>query len=194
MDAAERTLVLERWNATARDYPQRNIAELFEAEAERRPDAVAVVFGAEQISYAELNRRANRLGRYLQARGVVPDTPIGLYLERSVEMIVALLGILKAGGAYVALDPTYRPERLALMLENADVPLLLTEKRLKDGLPDYKGTLVFLEEERAEIDRNRTRISAVALASIIWPTSATPPARPECRRASPFRIEEWSGW
>ncbi len=143
MDAAERTLVLERWNATARDYPQRNIAELFEAEAQRRPDAVALVFGAEQISYAELNRRANRLGRYLQARGVIPDTPIGLYLERSVEMIVALLGILKAGGAYVALDPTYRPERLALMLENADVPLLLTEKRLKDGLPDYKGALAF---------------------------------------------------
>ncbi|HEV2842205.1 MAG TPA: non-ribosomal peptide synthetase [Chthoniobacterales bacterium] len=153
MDAAERTLVLERWNATARDYPQRNIAELFEAEAQRRPEAVAVVFGAEQVSYAELNRRANRLGRYLHARGVVPDTPIGLYLERSVEMIVALLGILKAGGAYVALDPTYRPERLALMLANADVPMLLTEKRLKDGLPDYKGTLVFVDAERAEIDR-----------------------------------------
>ena len=152
MDAAERTLVLERWNATARDYPQRNIAELFETEAQRRPDAVAVVFGAEQVSYAELNRRANRLGRYLQARGVIPDTPIGLYLERSVEMMVALLAILKAGGAYVALDPTYRRERLALMLENADVPLLLTEKRLKDGLPDYKGTLIFLDE-RAEIER-----------------------------------------
>lgn len=155
MDAAERTLVLERWNATARDYPQQNIAELFEAEALRRPDAVAVVFGGQQISYAELNRRANRLGHYLQARGVLPDTPIGLYLERSLEMIVALLGILKAGGAYVALDPTYRPERLALMLENADVPLLLTEKRLKDGLPDYKGSLVFVDEESAEIDCQR---------------------------------------
>jgi aspartate racemase len=153
MDAAERALVLERWNATARDYPQRNIAELFEAEAQRRPDAVAVVFGAERISYAELNRRANRLGRYLQPRGVIPDTPIGLYLERSIEMIVALIGILKAGGAYVALDPTYRPERLALMLDNADAPMLLTEKRLKEGLPDYKGMLVFLDEERAEIDR-----------------------------------------
>lgn len=153
MDAAERTLVLERWNATAREYPQRNIAQLFEAEAQRRPDAVAVVFGAERISYAELNRRGNRLGRYLQARGVVSDTPIGLFLERSVELIVALLGILKAGGAYVALDPTYRPERVALMLENADVPMQLTEKRLKEGLPDYKGALVFLDEERAEIDR-----------------------------------------
>ncbi|HWM25444.1 MAG TPA: non-ribosomal peptide synthetase [Chthoniobacterales bacterium] len=153
MDAAERTPVLERWNATARDYPQRNIAELFEAEAQRRPDAVAVVFGPDQIIFSELNRRANRLGRHLQARGVVPDTPIGLYLERSIEMIVALLAILKAGGAYVALDPTYRPERLALMLENADVPLLLTEKRLKDGLPDYKGTLVFVDEQPAAIDR-----------------------------------------
>ena len=153
MDEAERTLVLERWNATARDYPLRNIAELFEAEAQRRPEAVAVVFGVERISYAELNRRANRLAHYLRKRGVVPDTPVGLCLERSVEMIVALLGILKAGGAYVALDPTYRRERLALMLENADVPLLLTEKRLRDSLPDYKGTFVYLEEERTEIDR-----------------------------------------
>ncbi|HEX7518207.1 MAG TPA: non-ribosomal peptide synthetase [Chthoniobacterales bacterium] len=153
MDEAERTLVLERWNATARDYPQRNIAELFQAEAQHRPEAVAVVFGAERISYAELNRRANRLARYLQKRGVVPDMPIGLCLERSVEMIVALLGILKAGGAYVALDSTYRQERLAMMLENADVPLLLTEKRLRDGLPDYKGTFVYLEDERSEIDR-----------------------------------------
>ncbi len=153
MDEAERILVLERWNATARDYPQRNIAEVFEAEAQRRPEAVAVVFGAERINYAELNRRANRLAHYLQKRGVVPDMPIGLCLERSAELIVALLGILKAGGAYVALDPTYRQERLALMLENADVPLLLTEKRLSDGLPDYKGTFVYLEEERSEIDR-----------------------------------------
>jgi amino acid adenylation domain-containing protein len=153
MDAAEQTLPLERWNATARDYPQRPIAELFEAEAKRRPDAVAVVFGDERISYAELNRRANRLGHYLQKRGAHPDMPIGLCLERSVELIVALLGILKAGGAYVALDPTYRRERLALMLENADVPLLLTEKGLSNALPDYKGKLIFLEEERAEIER-----------------------------------------
>jgi len=153
MDEAERTLMLERWNATARDYPRRNIAELFEAEAQRRPEAVAVVFGAERISYAELNRRANRLAHYLQKRGAVPDTPIGFCLERSVEMIVALLGILKAGGAYVAFDPTYRRERLALMLENADVPLLLTEKRLRDGLPDYKGAFVYLKEERSDIDR-----------------------------------------
>jgi aspartate racemase len=153
MDEVERTLVLERWNATARDYPLRNIAELFEAEAQRRQEAVAVVFGAERISYAELNRRANRLAHYLRKRGVVPDMPVGLCLERSVEMMVALLGILKAGGAYVALDPTYRRERLALMLENADVPLLLTEKRLRDSLLDYRGTFVYLEEERTEIDR-----------------------------------------
>lgn len=152
MDNTNRTPVPENWNATARDYPQRNIAELFEDEARRRPDAVAVVFGAEQVSYAELNRGANRLAHYLRKRGVNPDTPVGLCLERSVEMIVALLGILKAGGAYVALDPTYRPERLALMLENADVPLLLTHERLRDRLPDYQGTLVYLERERADID------------------------------------------
>lgn len=152
MDGAEWTPVPESWNVRAREYPARNIAELFAIEAARRPDAVAVVFGAEQVSYEDLNRRANRLARHLRGLGVVSDTPVGLCLERSVEIIVALLGILKAGGAYVALDPAYRPERLALMLENADVPLLLTEQRLRDRLPNYQGTLVCLERDRAQID------------------------------------------
>lgn len=144
--------VPESWNATARQYPARNIAELFAIEAHRRPNAAAVVFGAERVRYAELNRRANRLARHLRALEVVPDTPVGLCLERSIEMIVALLGILKAGGAYVALDPAYRPERLALMLENAGVPLLLTEQRLRDRLPNYAGAFVDLERDRAQID------------------------------------------
>jgi aspartate racemase len=156
MDHVNQTAVPENWNATAREYPQRNIAQLFEGEARRRPDAVAVVFGAEEVSYGELNRRANRLAHYLRKRHLTPDTPVGLCLERSVEMIVALLGILKAGGAYVALDPTYRAERLALMLANAEVPLLLTHERLRDRLPDYQGSLVFLERERAEIEREST--------------------------------------
>lgn len=153
LETANRTPVPANWNATARDYPQRNIAELFEDETRRRPDAVALVFGADQVGYAELNRRANRLAHFLRQRGVTPDTPVGLCLDRSVEMIVALLGILKAGGAYVALDPTYRPERLALMLEHADVPLLLTHERLRDHLPDYRGTLVYLDRERGQIER-----------------------------------------
>jgi amino acid adenylation domain-containing protein len=152
MDSANPTAVPAAWNATAREYPQRNIAELFEDEARRRPEAVALIFGEEQVSYAELNRRANRLAHYLRKRGVGPDAPVGLCLERSVEMIVTLLGILKAGGAYVALDPTYRPERLALMLNNAKVPLLLTLERLRDRLLDYQGILVNLEREKSELD------------------------------------------
>ncbi|HMG04465.1 MAG TPA: non-ribosomal peptide synthetase [Chthoniobacterales bacterium] len=152
MSNANPTAVPEAWNATAQEYPQRNVAELFEDEARRRPEAVALIFAEEQVAYAELNRRANRLAHYLRKRGVGPDTPVGLCLERSVEMIVALLGILKAGGAYVALDPTYRAERLALMLKNAEVPLLLTQERLRDRLPDYQGTLVYLEREQSELD------------------------------------------
>lgn len=132
MTTAEPTPDMEDWNATARPYPRQNIAELFEEEARRRPDAVALEFGAEQLSYDALNRRANRLAHYLQRHGVAPDTPVGLCMERSVELIVTLLGILKAGGAYVALDPSYPKERLAMMLANANVALLLRDEEMRE--------------------------------------------------------------
>ncbi|MDP9005056.1 MAG: non-ribosomal peptide synthetase [Verrucomicrobiota bacterium] len=151
-DSRNRMPVPESWNETAREYPQRNIGQLFEDEARRCPDAVALVFGEERVSYGELNCRANRLAHYLRQRGVGPDIPVGFCLERSVEMIVLLLGILKAGGAYVALDPGYRSERLALMLGNADVSLLLTRAELRDRLPAWQGTLIDLDRERAEIE------------------------------------------
>ena len=93
--------------------------ELFEEQARRRGEAIAVVYEGEQVSYGELNRRANQLGRYLRKQGVGPEVAVGLCVERSVEMVVGILGILKAGGAYVPLDPEYPEERLKYMLEDA---------------------------------------------------------------------------
>jgi len=131
----ERRQVLVEWNATAADYPQDRCAhELFEAQVERTPDATAVVFEDGQLTYRELNRRANQLAHYLRRLGVGPEVLVGIYMERSLEMIIGLLGILKAGGAYLPLDPSYPPERLAFMLEDADVPILLTQTHLLDRL------------------------------------------------------------
>jgi amino acid adenylation domain-containing protein len=130
----ERHQLLVEWNKSHADYPNRCIHELFEAQAARTPDAVALVFEDKQLTYRELNRRANQLAHYLRKRGVGPESLVGVCLERSLELVVGLLGILKAGGAYVPLDPGYPPERLAFMLEDAQVPWLLTEQRLWDKM------------------------------------------------------------
>ena len=115
---AERRKVLEEWNATQADYRRdKCIHELFEAQAAKTPDAVAVIFEDRRLTYAELNTKANQLGRYLRELGVKPDDRVVICVERSLEMVVGLLAILKAGGAYVPFDPAYPAERLAFMLE-----------------------------------------------------------------------------
>ena len=101
---------------------------------ERTPDAIAVVFEAEQLTYGELNRRANQLAHHLRALGVGPEVVVAICLERSLEMVIGLLGILKAGGAYLPLDPAYPKERLAFMLKDAQVPVLLTREQLGGGV------------------------------------------------------------
>ena len=132
---AERHQLLVEWNDTKRDYPKdKCIHELFEEQAERSPDAAAAVFEDTQLTYRELNRRANQLARYLQRFGVGPETLVGLYVKRSLEMVVGLLGILKAGGAYVPLDASYPTKRLAFMLQDAHIVVLLTQRRLVEGL------------------------------------------------------------
>ena len=123
----ERQLLLGDWNATASDYPREQcVHTLFEAQAMRSPDAIAVVFGEQQLSYRELNQRTNQLAHYLRRRGVGPEVCVGLSLDRSLEQIIGVLGIMKAGGAYVPLDPAYPHERLAFMLADAQVAVLLT--------------------------------------------------------------------
>ncbi|HEU0299933.1 MAG TPA: amino acid adenylation domain-containing protein, partial [Longimicrobium sp.] len=129
LPAAERRQVVEEWNATAAEYPRDAcVHELFEAQAERTPDAVAAVFEDDSLTYAELNARANRLAHHLQGLGVGPDTRVALYLERSLEMVVGLLGVLKAGGAYVPLDPSYPADRLEFMLGDSAPVVLLTHR------------------------------------------------------------------
>jgi amino acid adenylation domain-containing protein len=124
---AERRLVLREFNATEAAYPREAcVHELFEAQAARTPDAVAVVFEGERVAYAELNARANRLAHHLRALGVGPDVRVGICVERSVELVVGLLGILKAGGAYVPLDSSYPVDRLRNMVEDSDPAVLLT--------------------------------------------------------------------
>ena len=150
LSANEREQMLDQWNATARDYPQGQwVHQLIEAQVLAQPDAPAVRFNQMSLSYAELNRRANRLAHRLIEAGVGPDVLVGLAVERSIEMVVGLLAVLKAGGAYVPLDPEYPRERLAYMLDDSGVKLLLTQAHLREQLPIPQGleTLVLGESD-----------------------------------------------
>ena len=137
---AERHTILREWNDTARPVPVATLPELFAAQAARTPDAVAVVFEETTLSYAELDARANQLAHHLQGLGVGPEVVVGLCVERSLEMVVALLGILKAGGAYLPLDPGYPTERLAFMLADARVDVLVTQTALLDCIGEHGGS------------------------------------------------------
>jgi amino acid adenylation domain-containing protein len=146
LGADERRLLLEEFNRT--DEPVGHslcVHELFEAQAARTPEATALVFEGEQVSYAELNRRANLLARHLRGCGVGPEVCVGLLLERSVEMIVGLLAVMKAGGAYVPLDPDYPQRRLEHMLEESGVRVLLTRQKLFKDFATYEGRIVRLD-------------------------------------------------
>jgi amino acid adenylation domain-containing protein len=152
LTAGERHQLLVEWNNTSIAYPQdRCIHHLVEAQVARTPDAVAVVFEGQELTYRELNIRANQVAHHLQALGVGPETLVGIWIERSPEMVVGLLGILKAGGAYVPLDPTYPKERLAFMLSDAQVPVLLTQHKLDGGLPTTGAHLVCLDRNWGHI-------------------------------------------
>ena len=146
LSEAERRQLLVDWNGKACDYPRvKCVHQLFEEQASRTPDAVAVVFQDQQLTYGELNAKANQLAHYLRSLGVRPDVLVGLGVERSLEMVVGLLGILKAGGAYVPLDPTLPGERLACMVEDAKVATLVTQEHLVSCLPAHHGQTVLID-------------------------------------------------
>ena len=145
LTTAERQMLVD-WNHTQVDsLKQACIHQLFEAQVERTPKAVAVVFEDQQLTYRELNRRANCLAHYLQKLGVGPEVLVGICVERSLEMVVGLLGILKAGGAFVPLDPEYPKSRLAFMLRDTQAPILLTQQRLIARLPESVAEVVCLD-------------------------------------------------
>ncbi|HEV2149654.1 MAG TPA: amino acid adenylation domain-containing protein, partial [Longimicrobiaceae bacterium] len=166
LSRSERARVLESWNATAADYPPASLHELVSAQAARTPDRVAVVCSGEALIYADLEARADRLARHLRCLGVGPETRVGVCAERSAELVVALLAVLKAGGAYVPLDPSYPAERLAYMLEDSGVPVLLAQERLRERLPAHDAQVVCL-------DRNAGRIMAGSAEPL------PPPADPD---------------
>ncbi|HEU4560478.1 MAG TPA: amino acid adenylation domain-containing protein, partial [Longimicrobium sp.] len=148
---AERTQVLEEWNQTAADVPaDRCIHELFEAQAARTPGAMALRFEETSLTYAELNERANQLAHHLRDHGVGLEVRVGVLMERSVEMVVSLLAVLKAGGGYVPLDPGLPSERLAYMLEDSAVPLVLVQGALREAVPARDGIELLAVDELAE--------------------------------------------
>jgi len=152
LTAAEREQILWEWNSTRSEYAEEKcIHHLFEAQVERTPEAVAVTSEGEQLTYAELNERANRLAHYLRRLGVGPEVLVGICMERSVEMLVGLFGILKAGGAYVPLDPAYPKQRLAFMLDDARAPVLLTQERLLSALPEHSARIVCVDRDWGQI-------------------------------------------
>jgi len=179
LSQAERHQLLVEWNDTKTDYPaHRYIQELFEQQVERAPDTVALICEDRRVTYRELNSQANQLAHYLQRRGVGPDTRVGLCLARSPEMIVALLGILKAGGAYVPLDPDYPQARLKFMLEDARVPVLLTQMALLQNLPPNAAEAICTDELRETIARESCDNPAVVttadnLAYVMYTSGST---------------------
>ncbi|MEH1935807.1 MAG: amino acid adenylation domain-containing protein [Nostoc sp.] len=176
---AERQQLLVGWNQTQADYPQEIcIHQLFEAQVERSPDSVAAIFAEQQITYCELNARANQLARHLQALGVGPDVLVGICVERSLEMIVALLAILKAGGAYIPLDPAYPQQRLSLMLSDSQVSVLLTQQHLLAQLPKHQAHIVCLDRDWQDIatqsqDNLDISINPDNLAYVIYTSGST---------------------
>lgn len=168
---AERQQLLVEWNDTQMEFPHDScLHQLFEAQVERNPNAVAVISQQESLTYAELNQRANQLAHLLRSLGVGPDVPVGICVERSVAMVVGLMGIAKAGGAYVPLDPSYPRDRLAFMLEDTQVPVLVTQERLLAELPDHQAQVVCLDglAERPPIPTTTSQTSSETQHSNIW--------------------------
>lgn len=179
LTAVEQQQLRVEWNDTPADYPlDQCIHELFEMQVQRTPDAVAVVYGNQQLTYYQLNSRANQLARYLQSVGVKADARVGLCVERSLEMVVGLLGILKAGGAYVPLDPHYPQERLSDMLQDAAVSVLLTQQQWVASLPSHRADIVCLDSQwqviRTQSQENPvSQVSATNLAYVIYTSGST---------------------
>jgi amino acid adenylation domain-containing protein len=185
LSEVEQQQLLVEWNDTGADYPfDKCIHQLFEEQVERTPDAVAVMFEDVEtqyiasLTYQQLNYRANSLAHYLQTLGIKPDTLVGICVERSLDMIVGLLGILKAGGAYVPLDPEYPTSRLHFMLEDAQISVLLTQKHLVDKLPENQAQLVCLDTQWQAIDQLsqdnlNTDVQATNLAYVIYTSGST---------------------
>ena len=179
LTAEERNQILIEWNNGKSDYPKdKCIHQLFEEQAARTPDSIALIFDRLRLTYGELNSRANQLAHHLRTLGVGPEVRVGICVERSVEMIVGILGILKAGGAYVPLDPAYPRERLAFMLEDSQAKVLLTQQKLAADINRYSLRMICLDTDRDQISRGITSdpepvSSSDNLAYVIYTSGST---------------------
>nr|AXN93627.1 PuwA [Symplocastrum muelleri NIVA-CYA 644] len=179
LSETERQQLLVEWNHTKTDYPANKcIHQLFEEQVLQTPDAIAVVFEDQSLTYKQLNVRANQLAYYLQNLGVKPEVLVGICVDRSLEMLVGLLGILKAGGAYLPLDSTYPSERLAYMLNDAQVPVLVTQQSLRNSLPKYDGLIVDLDKDWELISQHshnnpNSEVNSSNLAYLIYTSGST---------------------
>ncbi|MGB7951165.1 MAG: amino acid adenylation domain-containing protein [Candidatus Binatia bacterium] len=177
-EAETHKLILE-WNETKREYPRNKcIHELFEEQVKRTPEAVAVVFDGEELKYRELNRRANQVARYLIKLGARPETLVAICMERSLEMIVGILGILKAGAAYVPQDPCFPNERLAYMWDDTRVTVLLSQEHLAETLPPFAGSVVCIDRDWEPISREsdadiKSGATPENLAYVIYTSGST---------------------
>ncbi|NEP57131.1 MAG: amino acid adenylation domain-containing protein [Symploca sp. SIO2G7] len=175
----ERHQLLVEWNQTETEYPDSQfIHQLFEAQVEQTPDAPAVVFADLVLTYSQVNRRANKIAHYLQTLGVGPEVLVGICCDRSLDLVVGLLGVLKAGGAYVPLDPAYPKEHLTFMLKNAQVSVLLTQQRLVESLPVQDTAVVCFDKDWEVIDReSETNLVSGAtsqnLAYVVYTSGST---------------------
>ena len=149
---AEKLKILVEFNVTDAEFPRdKCLHELFEQHAEQTPDAVACQFESGQITYQSLNERANQVSHFLQRRGIAPGQRVGIFVERSLNMMVGLLGIQKSGAAYVPLDPAYPAERLRLTMEDAQVPWLLTQQSLLASMPEHQAQVACLDSDWPQI-------------------------------------------
>jgi len=179
LSAEEREQIVKEFNRTDEDFPLHLcFHELFEEQVERTPERTALVFGDHRFTYRELNARANKLARYLREQGLAASTPVGLFLRRSDEMIITLLGILKAGGAYVALHPDLPKARLEQQLATVKPPLLITQEVLLDRLPEISCQVICLEQEQNAIAHERAtnlerRATPTDLIYVIFTSGST---------------------
>ncbi|BCL38241.1 non-ribosomal peptide synthetase [Nostoc sp. MS1] len=190
--------LLESWNATSKDYPRdKCVHQLFEAQVERSPDAVAVVFKEAALTYQQLNQRANQLAHYLHSLGVKPDMPVGICVERTLEMAIAVLAVLKSGGTYLPLDPAYPQERLAFMIEDTQISVLLTQQNLPAELPRHQAQVICLDTDWNKISQYSqqnlsTEVTAENLAYIIYTSGSTGKPKGICLAHRPLvNLLQW---
>ncbi|MEA5528081.1 non-ribosomal peptide synthetase [Dolichospermum sp. UHCC 0684] len=175
----ERHKILVEWNDTRADYPRHLcVHELFAAQVAKTPDNIAVIFEGQKLTYQELNHRANQVAHYLQSLGVEPEVLVGICVERSLEMIIGMLGILKAGAAYLPLDPTYPKERLSFMLSDSQVQVLLTQQKFVESFADSGAKTVCLDQDWELITRQNQEnptsdVTAENLAYVIYTSGST---------------------